>query len=152
MSKHIDWKFKGHMISWSITKPISSACVYDEEDNPKPISKEIFNTEIGIRKGDKLVILEYNDEPILTEIIRGKTLKNLFMTMEKGMAKILQNTTDNAAIVYPRIAQFLKPLHRLQLSKKFEENKLCVKDLAGDHIYYEGCSRKGKLWYFSLGS
>lgn len=139
-------------MSWNITTPISKAYTYEDDVKVK-LPSSFLNTPVKIGKNDSVAILWYDNEPILTEPVKGSTLKHIFASIEKGMNRILENNSENRKIVYLIISNFLKSDMRISLIKKFESNKLKALDIAGDHVFFDGnLSKINKIWGFALGS
>ena len=151
-------------ISWCINKPVNTATFgYDESNKPIPIPASVWNTPIGIRKGDRVVLVYHNREPQLLAPIRGtarsaasgKTLRDLFESIERGM-KTRLNPADDETVhqVYPVISRWYRGKDRLQLVSKFEKGKLTAGELCGDYVFFDGnlTREKGGIWTYSLGN
>lgn len=168
-------------LSWNIYQPLSSIRVFDRENNKLvPITKDIMETKVPIKPGDRIVIIRFRTSydkkckeiPVLTEPIRGNTVKAIMKALERGLHKPitsgkrgLRNSfyfepsrqkncsfpTKNE-VVYSKIARYIDSHTRLKLIKKYENGTLKPFELYGDYRYFEGIKRKGNYLYFGVGS
>jgi len=59
-------------------------------------------------------------------------------------------TEDEIPSIYPIIGKFSKE-KRLSMIKKVEEGKLSIKELLGDHIYFNGNIKfENDIWHLEL--
>jgi hypothetical protein len=143
-------------ISWCINKPANTATFgYDESNKPIPIPANVWNMQIGIRKGDRVVLVYHNREPQLLAPVCGKTLRDLFESIERGM-KARLNCADDEIVsqVYPVISRWYRGKDRLQLVNKFEKSKLTAGDLCGDYVFFDGnlTRENSGIWTYALGN
>lgn len=141
-------------INWVIIEPLSKAYIFDDDDDAHlKVPKSILDIKKPIKTGDSVALIYRNSEPVLTEPVKGTTLKNLLMAIERGMKRIIPNTYDNTKTVYAIIGSFFHAKDRIMLTKKFESGKLTAADLVGDHVFFEGnFKRKNKIWLYATGS
>lgn len=142
-------------ISWDITKPVSEIELFDRSnDNFKEVPKSYFESKLPIKKNDHVVLIYHNGEPLFTAPVYGSTRLSIFKSIEKGMnQRIDNNDRENVRKVYIMITYWFRSNARKELANKFESGKLLVKDLVGDHRWYENnLKRKNKIWQYGLGS
>jgi hypothetical protein len=143
-------------ISWSINRPVNTATFgYDDSNKPIPIPTNVWKTQIGIRKGDRVVLVYHNREPQLLAPVRGKTLRDLFESIERGMKARLNCTDDETTSkVYPVISRWYRSKDRLRLVNQFEKGKLTAGELCGDYVFFDGNLKRenGGIWTYALGN
>lgn len=154
----MSWE-NSYNIAWNMTKPPSKdAGVFDGNYEKYDLvkTKEAMNKVIPIEKGDEIVILYNQGEPIFTTKYNrsDRRLKTVLQHLYEALQKPIEVNHTNAELVYPKIANFFRSEMRLKLVKKYESGKLKFMDLLGDHIYFEGMGREGKkkLIHYSTGS
>ena len=160
-------KKKGDAISWRITEPISSIILYDNtnrkkggkgeliEVTDKKIIKDYLNQPMPILPGDSVVLLYVDGKPAFTESVRGTKLIHILNAIEKGVNRTITDidTLSTRETVYNRISGFFRKKDRLERIIKFEDKKLKIKDLLGDHVFFEGgLRRENRVWIYGLGS
>jgi hypothetical protein len=169
-------------INWSIYEPVSSAKMFDDETQDLTSAKSLMTQKVPIKKGDRIVILTHctskcrktsKEEAVLSEPLRGSTVKDVLNCLHKGLHKNLKPGNRGHSgirgdyyfekdqkypfpkkneVVYDKISGYFDSSARLRLIKKYEAGLLKPHELYGDHRYFEGINRKGKLLYFSVGS
>ena len=141
-------------INWRTTAPITTMNIGYENDKPIPVPKEVLSYKLNIKKGDRVVLVYYNSQPAITCQVMGKTILDLFKSINSGMkSKISPNNTDQQ-VVYGIIGNFIKSSDRLRLIKLYETNKLTPYDLVIDNYdFYEGNLKKTNgIWTYAVGS
>jgi hypothetical protein len=99
--------------------------------------------------------LYHDSEPVITEPVTGSTLLSILKAIERGVNRRINPNTDfdQKEKIYQRISGFFKSRMRLELTKKYESGILKIKELLGDHVWYEGgLRRKNGIWLYGLGS
>lgn len=147
----------GQHISWNINHPVSKAKLWDSKKNDfVTIPPGMLDKKVAVRKGDRITILFQDGKPLFTEPLgAAKTLRGVFTSIERGLdRKIPKDKFDVREKVYRQIAAFFHYKHRMPLVKKFEAGILKVRDLLGDHVFWEGGLKRGKggIWTYGLGS
>lgn len=149
---------KDRNISWRINQPLSDLQIYDGKTADYVTDKKeidaYLNQTVPIKSGDKVVVLYVDGLPAITVPVTGTKLINVLRAIEKGVNQVITDSDfNNTMIVYKTIGNFFHKKDRLNLVNKFESKKLKVKDLLGDHIFYEGgLHRKNHVWLYGLGS
>jgi len=148
------WRNTTNKLSWRIGSDISNFQTYDsEEDKFNKLTKEELNTKLPITQNNSIRIMPWSD--VITEPIRGVTLKDLIKALDKGMNKTIDpNDYKINKIIYEYISGFRKSKKRLNLITKLEQNKLTYGALLSEGPYYiEGGFKKNKgIWYYSYGT
>lgn len=145
---------KINKINWRITDPITKINMGYKNDKEIPIPNDILDYKLNITKGDKVVLVYYDTEPVITFPISGKTVKDLFMSIEKGMKTIIKNT-ENTEIIYKIVSKFIHPKKRFELIKLYETNKLTPYKLVRDNYdFYEGNLKRNRngIWTYGVGN
>jgi hypothetical protein len=141
---------KINKIYWNISTPLSEACLgFDDSDNPIPISADIWDIPLNIRKGDKVLLGYYRAEPTITSPITGNTLHHLFLSIEKGMKDLFE--LSDAPNVYKHIGTWYHTDDRRRLADKFERGELMKKELCQEDVFFEGNlnRRPDGIWVYS---
>jgi hypothetical protein len=144
-------------VSWALTRPLKTMTVFLPDDTFGPVPKEYFDRKLPIKSADTIVVLCIRNHAPITAPIKGKTVHNVFKSLERGLHIKMRSSTDDVfrrIAVYSRIADFVDAKMRKSLTKKYEAGSLRPIDLLGDHVYYEGGLRRGKggVWRYGLGS
>jgi len=140
-------------ISWNITKPFSTACIYDNDVEIK-LNPKVFDEEVKIKHANEVALLFDDTQIIFTEPIKGSILKSIFRSIERGLERIIDNyDIATRRSVYKRIGGFISFSRRMKLIRKYEYGKLKIKDLLGDHVFFEGgLHHVNGIWVYDLGS
>lgn len=143
---------KINSINWMITKPMIYANIGYDNKRPIPIPKDLLDSKLGIRKGERVALIWDDVLPCIVTPVYGNTLRSMFKSIESGMNRILLQ--DERREVYVIISRFIHSKDRIRLVKKFEDNKLTPKDICGDYAFFEGNLKreKGGLWTFAIGN
>ena len=143
-----------NQIQWILDRPLDTACFRTNDYKEIKIPPAVWNIKKSVMPGDKIVLIYDDNEIVFTEPIRGSTLKSILKSLERGLnRKLKNNNLHTIKNVYKLIGLFFKKDKRLELAKKFEMNDLCIKDLLGDHTFYEGhLRRNGGVWIYGVGS
>lgn len=146
-------KYSENKISWNITKPLSSACIYTEDDESIKVPNYILEKKMPIKNGDSVALMYFNNEVMFTEPVKGKNYESILKAIEKGMKKKISLEREDINKVYILISRFGGSENRIKLVKKYEQGNLTVADLLGGYEFYEGnLKRKNKIWVYGLGS
>lgn len=139
-------------ISWVITEPVENACLGYDNDQRIPISDEIWNIELGIKKGDRVVIVWRRYNPCIIVPVSGSTLRDMFVSICNGMDTYL--SVNDKEHVDKAIADFYHENDRKILTDKYKNGDLKPRDLCGDYVFFEGNFKRDEngLWTFGLGS
>lgn len=159
MTRARTWEFHSSNIEWITIEPLSKARLRDDHDDvepePKPVPNAVWNTKVPVRKGDTVALIYRDRRAFLTEPVQGGTLRSLFAAIERGMKRKLDpRDWDTKEKAYVLISRFVGDKKRLELVHAFEKGKLAVKDLVGDHYFFEGPFVRSKdgVWEYGLGS
>jgi len=176
------WKlFKN--LHWYTHQPISSIRKYDSENDKLVSAKDILDKKVPIKPGDRIVILRHcpancnkktKELPVLTEPIRGNTIRAVMNALERGLRRPLKSGNRGRSntkkgdyyfepsqkydfppknkVVYDKISNYVDSHTRLELIKKYESGNLKPYELYGDYAFFEGIYRRGKYLYFSVAS
>lgn len=170
-------------LTWNIYQPLSNVKIFKSGSDELLPTREFLSRKVPVKKGDRVVILTHscggrNSKmmPVLTEPVRGSTVRDVLHALHKGLNKKLVsgNRGRNGSkrgdyyfhkdqsrgsgfptkniVVYSKISSFFDRNLRIRLINKYESGQLKPYELYGDHRYFEGIKRKGKLLYFAVGS
>lgn len=166
-------------LNWRMDEPLNKIRVFSKKNGQAISIKDILKKKVAVNPGDRIVILWHcrcscgknntnKEYPVLSEPIRGKTVGSVMRSLERGVNRPLSPgsrtngfyferrqkypTPTKSEVIYSRIANYIHPEARLNLTKKYESGKLKPAELYGDHIYFEGITKKGKFLYVHIGS
>ena len=165
-------------LSWNIDKPMSAIKKWNRDTSEHESAKDVLKQKVNIKKGDRIVILRYDQDgkeiPVLTELVRGKTVESVMKSLHRGLNRYLKSGNrgygntgkgeyyfeknqkypfpEKNEVVYHKISGYFDTNNRLDVVIKFEKGTLKPYELYGDHKYFEGFRRKGNLLYFVVGS
>ena len=151
-------KYTYNSIHWRITEPITQMNIgYDKNDNPIPVPKEILDQKLNIKTKDRITLIysRGSSKPFITFPIVGKTVKDLFKSLSKGMKTVIIPNSCITFGIYDIISNFIRPVDRLRLINLYETKKLTPYHLLRDNYeFYEGNLKRGSdgIWTYGVGS
>ncbi len=142
-------------VSWTIFSHPDEAHIFENKnyDLELPVPPEILNIKL---RGKYIVTLRNGNDIILTTPFIGNTFGEWMQCLYQGTNKILiveELTREQVNGIYTRIGGWFNSQDRLRMVKKFEDNKMKVSELLGNHYFFEsGLELKKGIWNYSLGS
>lgn len=151
-------KYTYNNIHWRVTDPISAMNIgYDKNDVSIPVPKEILGQELNIKSKDRITLIYSRGSsiPFITFPITGKTVKDLFKSLSKGMKTIIIPNNQITFGIYDIISNFIRSADRVRLISLYETKKLTPYHLIRDNYdFYEGNLKRNRngIWTYGVGS
>jgi len=142
-------------VSWTIFSNPNEAHIFENKnyDVELPVPPEILNIKL---RGKYIITLRDGDDIILTTPFVGNTFGEWMQCLYQGTNKTLivnELSREQVNGIYTRIGGWFNGQDRLRMVKKFEDNKMKVSELLGNHYFFEGSLKLEKgIWNYSLGS
>lgn len=138
------------MFSWRINQSLSKAKVFEDGSYHK-VPDEMWNKRYNVKKGDLIVTLYNHGQPLYVTEIHGTSFRDILQSLYNGLNDTIDN--NDSEIIQEIINNFIKYDTRKKLTDKLIRGTLKVKDLLGDHVFYEGnLTRHHGICTYALGS
>ncbi len=121
----------------------------------EPLPKKLPDEKLKF-KGSKLLVILRTDKPVITKKIQTTSSAQILKIYEKEINKKIKADRSKSCKfvenIYYAIGRFLHKNDRKCLVDKFEKGTLKVKELFGDHIYFEGFVIEKDVIFVGFGS